>query len=95
MNTREIMVHMRKQFGLSAKEMALQRYGISEVLLKMIENGAVTHPEIAKKIQNVLGLTDIQTEELLPVHRRPHGGDYDPDRYAISPEEFLDFSSRR
>ncbi len=95
MTVREIMVHKRKTFGLSTKEMALQKYGISEVLLKMIENGAVTHPEIAKKIQNTLGLTDLQTEELLPLHRRPHGGDYDPDRYAIPPEEFLDFSSRR
>lgn len=82
MTTREIMVHKRKELGLNAKEMALYRYGISEVLLKMIEAGEVTHPEIAKKIQRTLELTDLQTEELIPVHRRPHGGDYDPDRYV-------------
>lgn len=89
MNTREIMIHKRKSLGLSAKEMALYHYGISTVLLKMIENGAVTHPEIAKKIQRVLKLTDLQTEELIPLNRRPHGGDYDPNRYVASVDKSI------
>ena len=92
MKTREIMIHTRKMMGLSAKKMAMQQYGISEVLLKMIEAGEVTHPEIAKKIQRTLNLTDLQTEELVPLHRRPHGGDYDPDRYTESDREFAMFS---
>ena len=56
------MVHKRKELGLSAKEMALQKYGISEVLLKMIENGAVTHPEIAKKILQAVKLINSNGE---------------------------------
>ena len=91
MNTREIMVHKRKELGLSTKQMALYRYGISEVLLKMIENGAVTHPEIAQKIQKVVGLSDLQTEELIPLHRRPHGGDYEPNRYVAPADRFENF----
>lgn len=92
MTARETMIHKRKEMGFSTKYMALYQYGISEVLLKMIENGAVTHPDIARKIQKVIGLSDLQTEELIPLHRRPHGGDYDPNRYVAPADRFENFS---
>lgn len=56
--------------------------GISEWLLKEVEQGGVTHPNIVKRIQKFYSLDDDQAEELLPENRRPHNPKYDPDRYV-------------
>jgi hypothetical protein len=31
----------------------------------------------------------LETEELVPVHLRPHGGDYDPERF-LAPEDIAE-----
>ena len=80
-DVRKKMRDYRKSLGLSKKEMA-KRCGISEVLLGMVENCDVTNPGIVARIQEQYKLTDLEAEDLLPINRRPHGGDYDPDRYV-------------
>ena len=47
----------------------------------MVEDGAVTHPKIVERIRKAYKLTELEAEELMPLHRRPNGGDYDPTRY--------------
>ena len=64
-------------------EKAAKKLGISEFLFSTIMDGGVTHPKIVEKIQKTVGLSELEAEELLPKHRRKHGGDYEPDRYQI------------
>lgn len=80
MSVHEKMKKIREEKGLTRDEMA-DRCGISEVLLAIVENGRVTHPNIAERIRLEYGLTELEAEELIPYNRREHGGDYDPDRY--------------
>lgn len=54
---------------------------VSPLLLGMVENGAVTHPIIVERIRKAYKLTEIESYELLPVHRRPNSPEYDPDKY--------------
>lgn len=78
---REKMQKWREKRGLSYADIS-QRCGVSAGLISCIEGGWVTHPNIVSKLQKVYKLTDLQSEELLPEHRRPHGNDYEPDRYV-------------
>lgn len=81
MEVREKMRDYRKGLGLTVRQMARMCH-ISETLMGMVENGYVTHPKIAARIQEKYGLTDLEAEELVPVIHRPHGGGYDPERYV-------------
>jgi hypothetical protein len=56
---------------------------ISSGLLREVEDGWVTHPNIVIRIQRAYKLNDIDAESLLPMNRRMHGGDYEPDRYLM------------
>lgn len=69
----------REQFG--------KQVGISKYLVGMIEEGDVTHPKIAQRIAEVVGLTDLETEFLMPIIHRSHGEDYEPNRY-VHPVDF-------
>lgn len=80
MTVREKMVAWREESGLDRKWMA-KRIGCSKDLLGMVELGEVTHPAIARRIGEAYHLTELETEELMPKNHRPHGGDYEPDRY--------------
>lgn len=80
-STREKMVEFREKYGLSIRQMA-EICGTSSDILGMVEKGDVTHPKIVERIRKGYKLTDLEAEELLPINRRPHGGDYDPDRYV-------------
>ena len=91
MDARQYMIQIRERKNRTIKQMA-DLIGISEGLLRMIEEGAVTHPQIVLAIQNTYTLTDMQAEELLPVNRRPNGGEYDPDRYVLPCDDFMNFS---
>ena len=84
---RKIMIQNRFQKGLSIKKIS-QKTGISQTLLAMVEGGEVTHPKIAKKMQRIYGLTDLETEMLMPKNYREHGGDYEPDRYKMPDPPF-------
>lgn len=81
MTAREKMKQFREMFRPSFRELS-RRCGVSEVLLKMVENGEVTHPLIVSKIQKFYELTDEEAEELLPENHRPHSPKYDPDKYV-------------
>ena len=81
MTVREKMVTFREKMHADLDTMA-SKCGTSRILLGMVENGEVTHPEIVKRIQKQYKLTDIEAEELLPINRRPHHPEYDPDRYV-------------
>lgn len=81
-STREKMVEFREKYGLSIQQMA-NICGTSTDILGMVEKGEVTHPKIVERIRKGYKLTDLEAEELLPIHRRPHGGDYEPDRYVV------------
>lgn len=65
---------------------AAEAMGISELLYFKLLNGEVTHPKIAEEIQQVIGLTDLETEELMPKNYRKHGGCYDPGKYKYEPD---------
>lgn len=60
--------------------------GVSAGLLRMVEEGAVTHPDIVLIIQKQYGLTDEEAEELLPRNRRPHDSEYEPDKFVENEE---------
>jgi transcriptional regulator with XRE-family HTH domain len=81
------MREYRKSHSLSKKQMA-RKCGMSEVLLGIVEAGGYTHQNIVSRIQMQYELTDLEAEALLPLHRRPHGGDYDPDRYVPNDFEY-------
>lgn len=57
------------------------RSGISEALLDLIENGGVTHPDIARRFVEAYEFPEDCIEELIPRNYRKSGGEYDPDRY--------------
>lgn len=80
MTTREKMKAYRLQHGYSFERMSW-RAGTSEVLLRMVENGNVTHPKIAKKIGRAYELDKEDIYELMPENYRP-GEHYDPDKYV-------------
>ena len=84
MEVREKMVLNRKAKGLTMKDMA-ERCRISEALVDMVESGQVTHPTIAERMKNEYDLTELETEELIPLNRRSHSGFYNPNQY-VSPE---------
>lgn len=79
MNAVEKMKRYRIQHGYSIKDMSLKS-GASETLLKMVENGMVTHPHIARQIGKAYHLDKTDILELIPENHRP-GPYYDPDKY--------------
>lgn len=95
MAAREKMLEYRVNTGVSVRRIA-RRLGISVGLLDMVENGDVTHPNIALRMQKLYGLTDEETEELMPENYRKSSPKYDPDKYKLSePNGFtIDPSSR-
>lgn len=81
MNARQKMIDIRKEKGLSQREMALQ-LGISATLLDILESGGVTSPIIVdRKIAPLYGLSELEAEELYPEDLRPHSPRYDPEPY--------------
>ena len=76
------MISWREKEGLTLKELSL-RSGISSTLLSMIERGGVTHPDIARRVAKVYGLTEEQAYELMPKIHRPNDEKYDPKAYNI------------
>ena len=82
MDARMKMVEFRRTNGLLPID-AARKYDISLQLLHEIEAGGVTHPKIARRIQLVCGLSDEETEELVPECRRKDVND--PDRYKTIP----------
>ena len=80
MTTREKMKAYRLQHGYSFERMSW-RAGTSEVLLRMVENGNVTHPKIAKQIGRAYELDEEDIYELIPENYRP-GEHYDPEKYV-------------
>ena len=82
METRKKMVNYRTRHHKTIKEMA-DRCKISEALMTMVEEGEVTHPKIVKRIARVYHITELESEQLMPINHRLHGGDYDPDRYKV------------
>lgn len=83
MTTREKMIKYRTDYGIDIQTMARQ-CRISSYLLTILEEGAVTTPKLVPQIAKAYGLTELEAEELMPLHMRPHGGDYEPDRYVES-----------
>lgn len=61
---------------------AAKRIGISESLFFRVIHGYTTHPNIAKKIADICGLSELEAEELMPENRRLHGVHYEPDKYV-------------
>ena len=50
-------------------------------LLDLIENGGVTHPDIARRFVKAYEFPEDAVEELIPRNYREGTDDYDPDRY--------------
>ena len=65
--------------------------GVSEMLLRMLEKGDVTHPKIAKKVGIAYELSEEEINELLPLNYRP-GEYYNPDKYVSSTSTYSRFS---
>ncbi len=80
MTVREKMKAYRLEHGYSFERMSWKT-GTSEVLLRMVESGHVTHPKIAKKIGKAYKLSKEDIYELMPENYRP-GDKYEPDKYV-------------
>ena len=79
LSTAEKMKAYREEKRYSIKTMSMKS-GCSEMLLKMVENGAVTHPKIAEQIKKAYKLNKKDILEIIPENYRP-GPNYDPDKY--------------
>ena len=79
-NVRLRMVEIELERGVTRDEMA-KEVDISRPLLGMVVHGEVTHPEIAKRIAKVYDLSELEYEQLIPKHRRPHDPAYDPEMF--------------
>ena len=77
---RKNMIDKREKEGLTLETMAT-RCGVGRHLLEIIENGGVTHPDIAKQIGEGYGLTEKEWTELIPPNRRKGDSQYDPDKF--------------
>ena len=75
------MVKYRSDNQIDIRTMA-ERCRISMGLLRMLEEGEVSAPSIAQRVGEAYGLTELETEDLMPLNYRLHGGDYEPDRYV-------------
>ena len=82
MTAREKMVDYRNARQLDP-ELIARKLDISPGLLEMIESGDVTHPNIALRIQEFYGLSETETEELMPRNHRKGDADYDPDKFKL------------
>lgn len=86
MSVADKMKAYRKRKRYSIKDMSIL-CGVSETLLKMVENGLVTHPKLAKQIGEAYKLDEAEIYQLMPENYRP-GAKYDPDKYKpYMPEE--------
>ena len=81
MTTREKMIKYRTDYKISIPSMAQQCH-ISSYLLQLLEDGAVTTPKLVPQIASAYGLSELEAEDLMPEHMRPHGNDYEPDRFV-------------
>lgn len=76
------IIEFRKQTGIPLKDIA-RRSGVSASVICAVENGNVTHPKLAKKLQAYYGLTDEEYLELIPKNHR----EGEPNRYkAVIPK---------
>lgn len=67
---RDDMIAARRERQLSRNALA-KIVECSETIIDIVENGGVTHPNIARRIGRVLGFTEAQTEQLMPPPRSP------------------------
>jgi len=81
MSAREKMIAWREEHQTTFTAIA-KKVKISEALLDLVENGHVTHPKIARRIQKFFKLTDEEYEELIPENHRMSSDKYDPTHYA-------------
>ena len=80
-DVRTKMQEIRKNKGISLEVMS-HNTGVSSGLISLIEGGYVTHPNIAKLLQKGYGLTDEETEMLMPEIHRKSSPNYDPKKYV-------------
>lgn len=80
MTTIEKMKKWREENCITLKQMST-RSGISVSLLDLIENGGVTHPDIARRFVKAYEFPEETIEELIPRNYRKGSDEYDPDRY--------------
>ena len=82
MDAREKMIELRTKNDLSFEYIS-DKTGVSQTLISLVENGQVTHPLIVEKLAKFYKLTKLEAEQLLPVNRRKHSKEYEPDKYVI------------
>lgn len=81
MTVREKMIEFRRNNNLTIKNVA-DMSRVSERLIEILEEGGTTTPKLVPQIAKVYGLDELESEELMAEHLRPHGNDYDPMRYV-------------
>ena len=94
MTAREKMVAWRTERRLDLEPVA-KALDISPGLLDMIETGDVTHPKVAKRIQELMKLTDAETEELVPEIHRKSSDKYEPDKFVHREPEDFDLTKKK
>lgn len=82
MAKRDYMILSRLQQGLSDIEMAI-KCKTSRRIIQMLEahDESVTHPAIARRVGMAYGLSEKETERLMPENYRMSSPNYDPDKY--------------
>lgn len=94
MTAREKMVAWRTERRLDLEPVA-NALDISPGLLDMIETGDVTHPNIARRIQELMKFTDEETEELMPEIHRKSSDKYEPDKFVHREPEDFDLTKKK
>ena len=84
MDVRQKMIDWRKKHDLTLEHIS-RASGVSKNLLELVENGSVTHPDIARQIGEAYCLSEDDILELMPKNRRSGREGYDPDKYKLPP----------
>ena len=80
MDARLKMIQFRREHDLTRARLA-KMTNCTEAQIRLVEEGEDTHPKAAKRIALVCGMDEMETEELMPINYRKHGGCYDPDKF--------------
>ena len=85
LNVREKMKKYREKHYITLQKMS-RKTNVTVSILRIVEEGGVTHPNFVARIKAGYKLTELEAEQLLPECRRPHSPNYDPDRYVYKPD---------
>lgn len=80
----EVKIQKVRETLQADKQTIANLLGVSVMLMDILEEGGVAHPNLAAKIGKIYKMSNSEIESMMPVNYRKHGKQYDPDRYKDS-----------